>query len=48
MKQKNLLEINSDGSEGHIVNGGFNKLDTGANYRPEHKGISTHNFSLIQ
>lgn len=40
--------MKSDGSEGHIVNGGFNELETGANYRPEHRDISTPNFSLIQ
>lgn len=46
--KKSLLEIKSDASEGHIANGGFKELETGVNYRPEHRGISTPNFSLIQ
>lgn len=45
--KKFLLETKSDGSEGHIVNGGFNELEAGANYRPGHRGIFTPNFPLI-
>lgn len=40
--------MKSDGSEGHIFKVAFNELETGANYRPEHRDISTPNFSLIQ
>lgn len=29
------------------VDGGFNELETGANYRPEHRGIFTPKFPLI-
>lgn len=47
-KEKNVFEMKSDGSEHHAVNGGFNKLDTGANYRSEPRDISAPNFLLIQ
>jgi len=41
-----LLETKSDSSGGNIVNGGFNELEAGASYRPEHRGIFTPNFPL--
>lgn len=38
--------MKSEGSEGHIINGGFNELEAEAYYRPEHRSIFTPNFPL--
>lgn len=38
-KKKILPDVKSEGSEGHIVNSGFNEVEAEANYRPDRKSV---------